>query len=157
MHALLVNSHAATMRSPWEKRLWSYLSKIQRKEMVHADDPLVGNAHAISISRRLHVHHLIQLKNCQVRFSLSSYWPLARQVHTVTGHSHPGLRARRWSAGPRGASSRAGDWPRQCVQERQLSTAGLEPIDRQRLFPSWGMTPTQASTHEWRRRHGAPP
>jgi hypothetical protein len=49
--------------------------------MVHADDPLVGNAHAISISRRLHVHCLIRLENCQICFSLSSYWPLARQVH----------------------------------------------------------------------------
>jgi hypothetical protein len=48
--------------------------------MVHADDLLVGNAHAISISRRLHVHHGIRLENCQIRFSLSSYWPLARQV-----------------------------------------------------------------------------
>jgi hypothetical protein len=48
--------------------------------MVHAHDPLVGNAHAISISRRLHVHHRIRLENCQIRFSLSSYWLLARQV-----------------------------------------------------------------------------
>jgi hypothetical protein len=48
MHALLVNSHAATIgEKPLEKSALSYLFKIQRKEMVHADDPLVENAHAI--------------------------------------------------------------------------------------------------------------
>jgi hypothetical protein len=80
--------------------------------------------------------------------------------YSVAGHNHPGLRTRRWSTGPRGAGSRAGGWPCQCgnaYRSDNYPPRGLGPVGRQRLSPSWGMAPTQASTHEWRRRHRAPP